>query len=83
VKLGNPNLRHDGAKYAPIGGAASADLARSRANYMRPLYESAKASGAATYQQLGNYLNKMRITTLRGKQWCPARVQRLEHLLEE
>jgi len=83
VKLGNPNLQHDGAKYSAIGGAAAADAARSYADDLKPLYEAAKASGAVTYQQIADYLNKLHITTLRGKQWYPASVQRLEHLLEE
>jgi DNA invertase Pin-like site-specific DNA recombinase len=82
VRLGNPNLRRNGAKYAALGGAASAQLARSRANDLRPLYEAAKASGAGTYQQVADYLNKIGVTTLRGKQWFAASVQRLEHLLE-
>jgi hypothetical protein len=64
VKLGNPNLRRIGAKYAALGGAASADLARWRANDLRPLYEAAKAAGAQTYQQIADYLNKTGVTTL-------------------
>jgi DNA invertase Pin-like site-specific DNA recombinase len=82
VKLGNPNLKRDGAKYAALGGAASADLARLHAKDMRPMYEDATASGTATYQQIADYLNK-RCTTLRGKKWYPASVQRLERLLVE
>lgn len=83
VRLGNPNLKRDGAKYAALGGAASAMVAHSRAKDLRPLYEAAKADGALTYQQIADYLNKMHVTTLRGKSWYPASVQRLEGLLGE
>jgi DNA invertase Pin-like site-specific DNA recombinase len=83
VKLGNPKLRRDGKKYAALGGAASAVAAHSRAADLKPLYEAAKAEGAATYQEIADYLNNMHITTLRGKRWYPASVQRLEGLLEE
>jgi DNA invertase Pin-like site-specific DNA recombinase len=82
VRLGNPNPRLDGARYAALGGDASAALARSHANDLRPSYEYAKASGAETYQQLADHLNTAGVTTLRGKRWYPASVQRLEHLLE-
>jgi DNA invertase Pin-like site-specific DNA recombinase len=81
VRLGNPNLKRDGAKYAALGGAASAVVAHARANDLEPLYEAAKADGAVTYQQIADWLNQRGITTLRGKQWYPASVQRLESLL--
>jgi DNA invertase Pin-like site-specific DNA recombinase len=82
VKLGNPNWRRAGRPtHAGQGGEVSAAKARQRAKDMGPLYEAAKADGAVTYQQTADWLNQRGITTLRGKQWYPASVQRLEHLL--
>jgi DNA invertase Pin-like site-specific DNA recombinase len=86
VRLGNPNLRPNGAKYAALGGAASADLARLYAKDMKPLYDSAVEAGADTYQAIADYFNTVGgtgVTTLRGKKWYPASVQRLERLLVE
>jgi DNA invertase Pin-like site-specific DNA recombinase len=82
-KLGNPNWRRPGnPTHAGPGGEVSAAKARQRALDLRPLYEAAKASGADTLQQVADYLNKVGVTTLRGKRWFAASVQRLEHLLE-
>jgi DNA invertase Pin-like site-specific DNA recombinase len=82
-QLGNPNWRRAGnpTRSGP-GGEVSAAKARQRALDLRPLYEAAKASGADTLQQVADYLNKVGVTTLRGKRWFAASVQRLEHLLE-
>jgi DNA invertase Pin-like site-specific DNA recombinase len=79
--LGNPNWVRDGNPRGGSGEAASAK-ARERAQVLRRTYEAAKASGAATYQQIADYLNETGVTTPRGKSWYPASVQRLEHLLE-
>ena len=82
VKLGNPNWRRAGRPtHAGQGGEVSAAKARQRAQDLKPLYDAAKADGALTYQQIADYLNKMQVTTLRGKRWYPASVQRLEGLL--
>jgi DNA invertase Pin-like site-specific DNA recombinase len=84
VKLGNPNWRRAGRPtHAGQGGEVSAAKARQRAEDLKPLYEAAKAEGAVTYQAIADYLNKIGVSTLRGKRWYPASVQRLEGLLEE
>lgn len=84
VQLGNPHWRRAGRPtHAGQGGEVSAAKARQRANDLKPLYEAAKASGADTLQQVADYLNKIGVTTLRGKRWFAASVQRLEGLLVE
>jgi DNA invertase Pin-like site-specific DNA recombinase len=84
--LGNPNWLRGGSGGGRSDGsnvAAAAAKARQRAQDLRPLYTAAKAEGAVTYQAVADYLNKTGVTTLRGKRWYPASVQRLEGLLEE
>jgi DNA invertase Pin-like site-specific DNA recombinase len=84
--LGNPNWLRGGSGGGRSDGsnvAAAAAKARQRAQDLRPLYTAAKAEGAVTYQAIADYLNKTGVTTLRGKRWYPASVQRLEGLLED
>jgi DNA invertase Pin-like site-specific DNA recombinase len=77
-RLGNPNgaapLRR-GRNAAEAAAAARKRLFDKRVRDLKPIIVAARGDGAATYQQIADYLNARGIITARNRRWHPSSVR--------
>lgn len=75
IKLGNPSLKGGNASTASIARLARSKKAMNRAHELEDVIQDSKRNGCKTLRDIASHLNRLGITTPRGRAWHASSVR--------
>jgi DNA invertase Pin-like site-specific DNA recombinase len=82
LPLGTPrDMSAHAARASALARAVNTEKAKTRAALVAPAIKSARSAGCASLRQVAEHLDKLGITTPRGKSWTPTAVANAEKLI--